>query len=333
MAEKALFITTKNLDYLRNTQEIRLLREAGYEVRVIGSAKKSYPGRLLSVYREVLFSSSGGYDVVFVGFSPQLVVPFFKWKWKRSILVIDFFISMYDTLVFDRKKVKENSWLAGLLKKWDRNTIKAADRVIADTRAHGAYFMQELGLLESRLTVLYLEADKSIYKKMRADKPEEWKDKFLVLYFGSILPLQGVDIVLKSAKILKEHKDIHFCIIGPVKEEMKLQETGTATYIPWLSQTELAEKIAMADLCLAGHFSGSIAKAGRTIPGKAYIYHAMGKPMVLGDSPANHELFSEESPGISFVEMGNPQRLAEEILSIKEKLVMHEKDVQDWRLG
>ena len=45
--KKVLFITTKNLDYLRNTQELRLLREQAAQVSVIGVKDKSYPLRLI----------------------------------------------------------------------------------------------------------------------------------------------------------------------------------------------------------------------------------------------------------------------------------------------
>ena len=102
--KKALFITTKNLDYLRNTQELRLLREQAAQVSVIGVKDKSYPLRLIKVFFKLLFTSCKKYDVVFVGFAPQLIVPFWSFKFKRSELYIDFFISMYDTLCFDHRK-------------------------------------------------------------------------------------------------------------------------------------------------------------------------------------------------------------------------------------
>ena len=53
----------------------------------------------------------------------------------------------------------------------------------------------------------------------------------------------------------------------------------------WLMQEDLASHIAFCDLCIAGHFDARIKKAARTIPGKAYIYRAMNKPMILGDTP------------------------------------------------
>ncbi len=318
LVHNALFITSKNLDYLRNTQEIEFLKEEYDNVTIIGSYSKSYPKRLMHVYIRLLLTSMKKFDMIFVGFSPQLILPFFKWKFKGKPITIDFFISLYDTLIFDRRKFKQDSFIAKSLKKLDMVTLKAADRVIADTKAHGKYFVEELGLDEKLLQVMYLKADTSIYTPRKVEKPKEMKDKFVVLYFGSVLPLQGVDIVLESAGILKSEKDTYFYIIGPIKETYQKPESQYISYINWLSQEELADYIGFSDLCLAGHFNKSIKKAKRTIPGKAYIYEAMKKPMILGDNPANRELYAEDQEGIYFVEMGNSKALADEILKIKE---------------
>lgn len=310
--KRVLFITTKNLDYLRNTQEIALIKEAASSVTVIGSMKKSYPKRLLYVYKEILKAKMKDFDVVFVGFSPQLVVPFFP-KLRKKELAIDFFISMYDTMVCDRNKFKEGSFAAKLLKWFDRKTLKAADHIITDTKAHAAFFT-ELGADPVKEITLYLEADTSIYYPRK--KKSAGTSSFEVFYFGSILPLQGVPVILEAMSLLKDRKDIHFTMVGPMKEGTKKPVGANAEYIPWLSQMELAEKIAQADLCLAGHFHGSIMKAKRTIPGKAYIYRAMEKPMILGDNAATHELYHEGDEGIYFVPMGDAKALADEIVRL-----------------
>ena len=82
------------------------------------------------------------------------------------------------------------------------------------------------------------------------------------------------------------------------------------------TQEELAAYIANADLCLAGHFDGTIDKAKRTIPGKAYIYNAMGKRMVLGDNKANRELF-DVSDNVVWTGMGSAEALADVIRRCK----------------
>ena len=275
--KKVLFITTKNLDYIRNTQEINIIKENSKEYKIIGSKEKSYPKRIVTVYWNILKTSMKNFDLVFIGFAPQLILPIWNFKLKKKKIIIDFFISMYDTLVFDRKKIKENSIFAKILKAIDKKTILLADYIISDTKEHGKYFIEEFGANKNNLNVLYLEADKSIYYEERIEKPNKVKDKFVVLYFGSILPLQGVEIVLGAVDILKKEKDIFFYVIGPIQKKYNKVESDNVKYIDWLSQQELAKYINFSDLCLAGHFNKNINKARRTIPGKAYIYDAMNK--------------------------------------------------------
>lgn len=318
--KNVLFITTKNLDYIRNTQEINLIKEHSNSYEIIGSMKKSYIKRLVHVYWSILTKSTKKFDIIFVGFAPQLILPIWNFKFKKNFIVIDFFISMYDTLVFDRKKFKENSFVAKILKWIDTKTILSADHIICDTKAHGKYFVEEFGADNKKLDVLYLEADKTIYYPREEKRPENLKDKFIVVYFGSILPLQGIDTILKTIDILKGKKDIFFYVIGPIGEKFSKVESDTVEYIDWLSQRDLARYINMSDLCLAGHFNKDINKAKRTIPGKAYTYEAMNKKMILGDNDATHELYEEGDGTHYFVEMGNAEKLAEKIIYIKNSI-------------
>ena len=145
-----LFITTKNLDYLRNTQEIAKLRESAASVDVLGSSEKSYARRLLHVYGKLSTMSLKQYDTIFVGFAPQLILPLFGWRFRKKTVVIDFFISVYDTMIQDRKKWKDGSMLAKFCHWIDRSTLRKADRIISDTNAHGDYFAKEFDINRAR---------------------------------------------------------------------------------------------------------------------------------------------------------------------------------------
>jgi glycosyltransferase involved in cell wall biosynthesis len=177
------------------------------------------------------------------------------------------------------------------------------------------YFAQEFEQEINKIFVMYLETDKKIYYPMNIAKPSRWKDKYVVFYFGSMNPLQGINVILEAVERLKEEKGISFIIVGPIDKKIKKYTGETVRYIDWLTQKEIAKYIAISDLCLSGHFSADIEKANRTIPGKAYIYDAMGKSMILGDSEANREYF-EENEKHKFVELGNPQALSELILKM-----------------
>ena len=307
--KKVLFIATKNSDYLRIVQEINLIRSSTEELDVIVSVHKGYFLRIFDVILKILFLNISKYDLVFVGFQPQFIIPLFYWKLKKVTVWTDFFISLYDTLVFDRKRIKEQSFLARIVKWFDQFTLDKSDLIICDTIAHGNYFCEEFRICPEKVNVLYLEADKNIYYSKNVTKPNEYADKYIVFYFGSILPLQGVEVVLEAAELLQGMDNVHFIVVGPIGNKIECKEMSNITYIQWLPQEDLAQYIAFSDLCLAGHFDKTIAKAKRTIPGKAYIYESMKKRIVLGDTVANHELFVADERHI-FVEQGNASALA-----------------------
>lgn len=291
--KKVLFITTKRLDYIRNTQEIRLLEQHTASFQVIGSNEKTYFLRLLQVYIKLLFACTKPYDTIFIGFAPQLILPFFTWKFRKADRVIDFFISIYDTFCCDRQVIRPKSPVGKLLHFLDTFTLAHADTIICDTRCHGDFFVQEFHAQKEKLYLLYLEADPAFYYPMSAEKPYFAKNKKTVLFFGSMLPLQGYEIILDAFYALKNRQDYYFYFIGPLSASFKnkVRDMTNICLTDWLIQEELAHYIAFSDLCIAGHFNSKIKKADRTIPGKAYIYRAMKKPMILGDTPANHELF------------------------------------------
>lgn len=309
--KRVLFITTKNIDYIRNVQEIQILESKARSVKKVYSNRKNYVGRLIEIWFKLFCCKNWEFECVFIGFAPQLIFPFFH-KFRKRQIIIDFFISVYDTFINDRKKFSQQSIIAALCHKLDIYTINKADIVIADTKADRDYFISTFHGNAEKFEVLYLEADRAVYYPRKREK-KQCQDKFIVLYFGSILPLQGIDVLFNAVRLLKERKDILVQIIGPVPEKYDKPVQENVQYIEWLSQEKLAQYIAEADLCLAGHFNAGIDKAKRTIPGKAYIYEAMNMPMILGDNPANREFFREDLRH-SFVEMGNPQKLAELIL-------------------
>ena len=313
--KRVLYIATKNLDYLRIRQEINFIRENGGSVTILGSTAKSYPARLKTVLPGLFRTGKNDFDVIFIGFLPQIVLPFFSFLFRGKVVIIDFFISLYDTLVFDRQRFRPGGLPGGFLRWVDKAALRRADHVIVDTRTDGEYFIRELDAAPDKVEVLYLEADTSIYYPRRIPKPPRFRDRFVVLYFGSILPLQGVETIVEAANMLKDRPELSFLLIGPVGGELKDRSaSANIEFIDWLDQEKLAETIATADLCLAGHFNDRIDKAKRTIAGKTYIYRAMEKPVILGDNAANRELYEEDGRTVFYTGMGDPSALRDTIL-------------------
>lgn len=311
--KKVLFITTKNIDYIRNVQEINLISRTALETVVISSTKRNYFLRIVDVLIHISHKKVKECDVIFVGFAPQLIVPFFLYRLKKKTLVIDFFISVYDTFVCDRRLFQANSILGWFCHKLDEFTLRKADYVVCDTNSHGEFFSKEFCVNSRKITTVYLEANKNIFYPKKEKKPKDLEGKFVVLYFGSILPLQGVDVILRAIEYLPTTSGIYFELIGPISDKYTKPVQDNIFYYDWLPQEELSSHVAYADLCLAGHFCGTIEKANRTIPGKAFIYESMGKRMILSDSDANRELFFEDDRHV-FVKRGDSIELARIIL-------------------
>lgn len=255
-SKNVLFITTKNTDYIRNTQEIEALKAAANSVFVLGFYYKSYIVRLLLIYVRLLFMPMRSFDAVFVGFAPQLILPFFHWRFKGKLVAEDFFISVYDTMANDRKKVKPTSILARIMHRIDRKTLEYASIIVADTHAHADFFVNEFGADPKKMRIVYLKADKSVYyprTNLKPSMPPAYAGKFTVLYFGSILPLQGTEVILECVRLMKDCSEIVFDIIGPVSEDETIKcKDCNVRFTPWLKQNDLADRIAAAIFALPG---------------------------------------------------------------------------------
>jgi len=149
----------------------------------------------------------------------------------------------------------------------------------------------------------------------------EKHDGFQVLYYGTFLPLQGIEYVVEAAKLLQSHKDIRFKIIGKgmtyarVMRLVRKLDVENIRFVGWVPYEALPSEIALADICLGGHFS-AIPKASRVIPGKVFQMIAMKKPVVLGNGSGNRELF-EHKRNAFFCERADPEALADAIASLK----------------
>lgn len=311
---KVLFIAGREPAYVRNNNILKGLKKNEIEVLECTSYAPSYFLRYPSVLAKFLIKKN--YDVVFVGFLGQPLVPLIK-RFTNKPIIFDAYLSMYNTMVFDRKRFKPGSVLANLFFKLDKHSCELADVVLLDTNAHIDYFCKEFGLDRNKFSRVFVGADEDIFYPRKVSEHEG----FLVLYYGSFLPLQGIECIIEAAKILESHSDIKFKIIGKgmlstkIKNQAKELKLKNTEFVDWVTYEKLPEEIAKADICLAGHFSKSD-KAQRVIPTKAFQMIAMEKPVIMGNNPATRELFENRKKAL-MVEVANAEVLADAILELK----------------
>ena len=319
--KKIIFLCGAKKSYVRNALNLKALKKIA-NVIDFSSDAISYYRRLPLVLLRCIFCLQK-YDLIFVGFLGQVLMPIVRLQTNKPI-IFDAFISLYDTLCFDRKTFKPNSLIRKFAFWFDKKSCEWADIIITDTDAHANYFSKTFGIPKDKFQTIYLGADTDIFYPRNIQKNT---NKFIVFYYGSGLPLQGIDVILKATKILEKDEKIIFQLVGPIRKKyaalINSLNLKNAEFIDWVPYEKLPDKIAQTDICLGGHFS-DIDKAKRLISGKAYQFIAMKKPVILGDNPASKELFENIKSAI-MVEMGNPDALAQAILELKEDRDLMEK--------
>lgn len=262
------------------------------------------------------------YDVIILGargvYYGQPLVPFIKRMTKKPV-VFDAMLTLYETLVVDRKYVDNKSVKAKLLYLLDYNALYNANLILSDTRTHVKYYSDFYNIEFSKYRRVLVGSPYEFIYPRRTKKED---DRFLVTFWGGFIPLQGVKYIIRAAKLLENNKDVKFELRGfgqTHSEALRLSRSlrvKNVTFVPkWIPYNELPNYISKADICL-GIF-GETNKAQRVIPNKAVEALAMKKPLITGDSPAAREILKDEENCV-LVPMADPQALAEAILTLKE---------------
>lgn len=240
---------------------------------------------------------------------------------RRVALVA--FISLYDTLVVDRQQVKDGTWKARLLKWIDRFALARAELVLVDTQAQGQHYAQLFGLPAAKFHRSFVGHEFVGLEEVRPGTAKEATERFRVLFFGTYVPLHGVEAILEAAALLREEPDLEFVLIGrgqlyeAVRTAADRCGLENVRFIDtWLDAKALAEQIRQADVCL-GIF-GTTAKAARVIPYKIFGALALGKPVITRDSPAIRELLVD-GESVLLCRAGDGRSLAEAILALRDR--------------
>jgi glycosyltransferase involved in cell wall biosynthesis len=226
-----------------------------------------------------------------------------------KLCVFDPLVSRYDTRVHDRRDVDEVGAQAWHNRNLDRVSMSLADLVLADTEAHAAYYRRHLAPPDARVRVLEVGYDDAVFRPTE----EPGGGTVRVLFFGSYLPLHGVDVIVEAARLLAARSDIEFELIGggqtyaDAAARVRAHALGGVRLVERLPADELAPRIQRAHVCL-GIFGGT-AKAARVIPNKVFQSMGAARVTVTADTAATRATFADGEE-IVLVPAGDPAALA-----------------------
>lgn len=310
------FIATREPSYSR-VSIVRDQLKRVYNVDEYVSTQSKYGLRFLSVASQVLWAKLTGKlaqaDLLFVGFFAQPIFPLIRLLYRGPIAT-DAYFSIYDTMVHDKSKASADSWLGRVCFFLDQTMLRSSSICFTDTQAHVAYMKQTFSVPETCIERLWISADSQRlpHRLSNADPNRT----FEVFFWGGFIPLQGVDTIVRAAKLLT-NENIRFTLYGhgqtwqqskQLAEELRLERIHFAG---WKSPSDILAQAQKSHIAL-GIF-GTTDKAARVIPNKAYEAMAMGLPLITRRSPAIDELL-EDSIECLLVEAGDPTDLAKHIL-------------------
>jgi len=257
------------------------------------------------------------YDAMLIPWWGIITLPLAKIISKKPIIYVAF-ISIYDTLVNDRKKVNSNSLKAKLLHFVDKMSCRLSDQIIFESASLVDYYINEFHADPKKCRVLFAGADEEQFVPIFF-KPQE--KTFNVLFFGTFIPLHGVDVIVEAAKILANHKDIvfRFCGDGQMKNSLeKRSQKHNLTNIEFLGFVDkkiLLKNIQESDVCL-GIF-GTTEKASQVVTSKVIQILASQKPLISRDSDPIREIGLKNGENCILIPKNDPQELANAILDFK----------------
>jgi len=316
-----LYFGTYNSEYPRNKTLIKGLRENGVDIVEINGRAHSFL-KYLNVFFRFL-KNKNKFNAMIVGFPGQESM-FLAHLLTNKPIIFDTFTSHYGGHILDRQKFSRNSLQAGWYRWIDKKSVELSDVAILDTNAHIDFFVEEFDLPRERFRRIFVGADSNVFYPRDIKKNT---DKFLIHFHGNYIPLQGVEYIIRAAKLL-EKENIMFNMIGrgqDYKKSRKLAEklqVKNINFIDRIPYEELPNYINMADVSL-GIF-GNTLKTELVIPNKMFEAIACAKPVITSDTRAVKELFFDRENAL-FCSKANPIDLADKILELKRNNFLWDK--------
>ncbi|HNW09366.1 MAG TPA: glycosyltransferase [bacterium] len=303
-------------NYSRNRTLIKGLKDNGIEIIECRTDCRGL-AKYIDLFKQY-WPLRKAYDVMMVGFPGQQAMILARLLTRRPIF-FNAFVSLYDSMVLDRQELSPRSFKARYFWFLDWLSCRLASMIILDTDAHIDYFVRTFHLEKEKFLRVWVGSDD---RELFPVESKKNSDDFMVHFHGSMVPLQGVNYILKAAKLL-ESKNIKFNIIGSkIKKLAPVGQYPNVNFIDDVPYEELRDYMARADVCL-GVF-GASDKTKRIIPNKVFEAIACARPVITGDSPAVRELFTD-GENIALCRLADSESLAAKILALESNALLRQK--------
>lgn len=270
-------------DYVRAITLRDAVADLGHEVVVVknrSTGVRRYPEVLAQLWR-VRRDRPDAYIVTFRAFE---ILPAVLALAGRRPVIYDEFINPVEWFVEEHGKLRADGVPARALRAAFRLLMQRCARVLADTASHADHAAGLMALPRTLWSVVPVGTDEATF----APAPREPASPLRVLYYGSMLPLHGLDVLLDAAVLLAEREDIVFDVVGGDDDARALVDDAVARgaridYRSWVPYEHLPALFATTGLAIGGPLGGTV-QSRYVITGKTYQFLASAVPTLVGEN-------------------------------------------------
>jgi len=230
-------------------------------------------------------------DVYLLGFRGHEIFWLVRWMTRGKTLIFDAMMSPVTALAEENKAGMVGKWLSPLFHRFERNILRASDLVLTDTVAHARLYVEKFGISANKILAVPVAAIEptTAVQSISFESRSGTNQELSVLFYGSMLSLHGVDVILGAASKVSD-LPVRFDFIGGgarqaarLHRECRKKGIKKYTYQRWVPLDRLiSEVIPSADLVLGGPF-GNTPQARRVVTTKTMQALALGKVVVVGE--------------------------------------------------
>ena len=241
----------------------------------------------------------------------------------RKRIIVDFYLSLYDTMILDRLAFNKESKKAKDFLLFDRRCVDYASDLFFLNNSEARYYLELIGrsgVKNFKIIPLCIE------QKVKCQLPYFRKSSktLNICWWGSYIPLHGLDLILDAALILKNKDSInvHFYLFGNDSSKSKLYEN-------FIAKNQLSSQVTVdnsytfnngkLEPFLANHCDLVLGSFGKSLKAKTVLVNklvdgiAMKAPILSGYTKGAQEFFTDDD--IFFAD-NDPNEIANRIIEV-----------------
>ena len=178
------------------------------------------------------------------------------------------------------------------------------------------YFMEHYPVQLKKSMVELINGVSSTFIRLAQQNDRIPDKKFTVLYSGNMGLAQGLETLIKTAKILQKYP-IDFCFVGngvkvqSLEEKSKQMDLDNVSFLPPQKKEDLIQIIKKASVCLVPLKNEPLFR--HAIPSKLFEYMACGRPVIVSIEGEVEEIIKRANSGLMAIPE-NADSIAKQIL-------------------